>query len=145
MTTNIIIARKYDSEANCFCCAAVIFVFFATSASGAASPVTCCERAPEPREMGSGIKGPYQSSARDLGRKKTTKELSIGERTHRILQQKFGELQCMCLYFTVFVGCTNYDVVRWSLKFSGSLGLNVTSERDLILQLGAATLTDRLK
>ena len=36
----------------------------------------------------------------------------------------------------------NYDVKKWSLKFSGALGLNVASERDLILQLGCvATLT----
>ena len=39
---------------------------------------------------------------------------------------------------------TNYDVVHWSLKFSGGLGLNVGSERDLILQLGCCYL-DRLK
>ena len=32
--------------------------------------MTCCERGPEPREMGSGIKGPYQCSCTGLGERK---------------------------------------------------------------------------
>ena len=67
--------------------------------------MTCCERGPEPREMGSGIKGPYQCSCTGLGEKKTTIGLSIGERTDQILQQKFRE-QILCSTRTSGDVCT---------------------------------------
>ena len=74
-----VVRELYDLR-NCvfFCLCIFLFVYFSVcifvfvcEMCNDAAAVTCCERGPEPREMGSGIKGPYQTApVQTWGKKK---------------------------------------------------------------------------